>query len=477
MRLNPLPTLLKFDQQLPVYNWFYPFEDLGQEMAEPFSVFPRIQTRPRQYALYFHVPFCETICSFCPFVRGEFDSEDELDRYVRAVLREIEYKHEHLALTATPVDCIFFGGGTPSVLRAEHFYALGEALHRSFDLSQLKEFTIECEVKSVTLEKLKAFKEIGVNRISFGVQTLNPLYRELFTMTATVEQIRQVAAWVNERFPFTNVDLIYGMAGQSLDDLLLDLDRVNELGMTTVDYYPLNNAVTQLRLHRAFAQRGLKPLSPNTKISYRMFLNEYLRAQGYVPHNGYSFMRSQAPVGAPRLVVDRNGPTFLYHEILNGFADCYVDAYGAGALSAFDSYVVRNIPNREQYMARLLGDDQRPWFTAFSDLNSSSKGVIYFPYVGVLDKSRVDWEKVYPETRATFEASLACGLATDCGDTYQVTEAGWLFYVNYTYALMSHKEQKMLADIIAHQYTQGRKPDEVVLIPPERLVAHAALTP
>jgi len=111
------------------------------------------------------------------------------------------------------------------VLRAEHFYQLGEALHRCFDLSQLKEFTIECEVKSVTLEKLKAFQEIGVNRISFGVQTLNPVYRELFTMTATVDQIRQVAAWVNERFPFTNVDLIYGMAGQTLDDFLTDVDR------------------------------------------------------------------------------------------------------------------------------------------------------------------------------------------------------------------------------------------------------------
>lgn len=116
---------------------------------------------------------------------------------------------------------------------------------------------MECEVKSVTLEKLQAFQQIGVNRISFGVQTFHPVYRELFTMTATIDQIRRVAEWVNERFPSTNVDMICGMAGQMLDDLLTDVDQVNALGMTTVDYYTLNNVASQPRLHRAFAQRCL----------------------------------------------------------------------------------------------------------------------------------------------------------------------------------------------------------------------------
>lgn len=475
MSLNPLPTLLKFDQQLPVYNWFYPFEEMGQKMADPFSVFTDIEPQSRQHALYFHVPFCETICSFCPFIRGQFDDEDQLDRYVRALLREIEIKHQYSVTTSSPIDCIFFGGGTASVLGVEHFYRLGEALHRYFDLSQLKEFTIECEVKSVTLEKLKAFQDIGANRISFGVQTFNPLYRELFTMTASVDQIRQVAEWVNERFPFTNVDMIYGMSGQTLDDLLTDVDRVNELGMTTVDYYPLNNAVTQMRLHRAFAERDLKPLSANTKASYRMFLNEYLRAQGYVPHNGYSFTRSTASAGTPRVVVQRNGPIFLYHDMFYGYADDYIDAYGSGALSAFGSHLVHNIENREQYAARLLGDGLRPWFTAYSDVNVASKGVIYFPYRGVLEKSRIDWDKVYPETRSMLEESVASGLAVDRGDIYELTEAGWLFYVNYIYALMSHEEQRVLSKIITYQYSQGRKPDNRVLISPNRVVARTAL--
>src|SRR5918912_92683 len=90
MHLNPLPTLLKFDRQLPVYNWLYPFESEDKKIAEPFSVFTRIESRARRRAIYIHVPFCDTICSFCPFTRGEYQSGDELDRYMQALLKEFE---------------------------------------------------------------------------------------------------------------------------------------------------------------------------------------------------------------------------------------------------------------------------------------------------------------------------------------------------------------------------------------------------
>lgn len=469
MHLNPLPTLFKFDKQLPIYNWLYPF-GIGNEMTDPFSVFSSIDPHPRLRALYFHIPFCDTICSFCPFVRGEYESQDEIDRYVQALLREIEFKHQYTAIRDVPVDCIYFGGGTPSVLSAKHFYQLGEALHRHFDLSQLKEFTIECEVKSVTLEKIKAWQDIGVNRTSFGVQTFNPFYRELFTMTATVDQIRRVAAWVTERFPFNNVDMIHGMAGQTLDDFVADIDSVNELGMTTVDYYTLNNVVSQPRLHRSFQQKGLKPLSANTRVSYRMFLNEYLRAQGYVPHNSYAFTRNTAPAGSSRVIIQRD-PVFLYQEITYGFSDDQVVGFGAGGISQLGTYLVENIANREQYMLRFQEDKLRPWFNAYSDRNVADKGLIYFPYRGVLEKSRIDWAKVHPETRAALDESVTHGLAIDRGDVYELTEAGWLFAVNYMYSLIPHEDQVALSEIIARSATnQSRQPDVITFFPRKQAV-------
>jgi oxygen-independent coproporphyrinogen-3 oxidase len=474
MDFNPLPTLLKFDRQLPIHNWLYPFESAECELPDPFAVFTRIEPRPRRRALYVHIPFCDTICSFCPFVRATFDGEDDLDRYVKALLREMALKHEYPAFHSAPVEAIYFGGGTPSVLRVEHFYQLGDALHRFFDLSRLKEFTMECEVKSVTPEKLKAFQEIGVNRISFGVQTFNPVYRGLFNLTATVDQIRRVAAWSNERFGHTDVDMIYGMAGQSLDDVLADVDSVNQLEVATVDYYPLSNVAAQVRLHRAFASQGLRALSATTRLSYRMFLNEYLRAQGYVPNSSYSFTRSTAATGMPRVVIQRE-PIFRYMDVAYGYADEHVDAYGAGALGMYGPDCVYNIANREQYARRLLSDRRQPWFKAYGGLQAAEKGIVYFPYRGVLEKSRIAWEQVHGETRAALDLSVASGLAIDRGDRYELTEAGWLSAVNYMYALMPSVAQDQLSSVIAHAYTQGRQPDDLRLYSRHRAVAPAGL--
>jgi len=464
MRLNSLPTLFKFDRQLPIYNWIYPFELEERRIADPLTVLEQIDPYPQRRALYFHIPFCDTICSFCPFTRGEFNSQDEVDRYVQALLREIEIKRAYPAFRATPVDAIYFGGGTPSILRPEHIYQLGEALHRSFDLSKLKEWTFECEVKSVTLAKLKAFQDIGVTRISFGVQSLNPLYRELFTMTATVDQIRRVADWVNERFPYTNADQIYCMPGQTLDDFLTDVDQILELGTTTVDYYPLNNPAAQVRMHRAFAERGMKPLSANTKLSYRMFLNEYLRAKGYVPINGYSFTRNTGPADAPRQVMYRNLRYCLYLDIAYGYGDEHVDNYGAGSVGKYGPFVVANIENREQYTSRLLGKQDKPWFRAAS-ADYAEKGIVYFPHRGTLEKARIVWDQVNPDTRAFFAESLKQGLAVDCGDHYELTETGLLFYVNYTYALMPPRYQQEVCDYINYTFTHGRQPDDVMFYP------------
>jgi len=134
---------------------------------------------------------------------------------------------------------------------------------------------------------------------------------------------------------------------------------------------------------------------------------------------------------------------------------------------------VYNIANREQYAARLLGDGRQPWFTAYSDVHAAERGLVYFPYRGVLDKARLPWDSIHPESRAAFEESVACGLAVDRGDVYELTEEGWLFAVNYMYMLMPRSDQEELSKIIAHNYSQGRKPDDIVFFPPDRAVVPA----
>ncbi len=470
MHFNPNPTLLKFDRQLPTYNWLYPFKLDDQQITDPLSVLSQLAPHAGRRALYIHVPFCDTICSFCPFTRGEYSHEDELDRYMSALIREIEIKNAYEGIKAAPIDCIYIGGGSPSVLHTRHFYQLGEILHRYFDLSQLKEFTMECEVKSVTLEKIKAWQDIGVTRTSFGVQTFHPLYRELFNLTSSVEQIRRVQGWFNERFESTNVDMIHSISGQTLDEILQDIDDVNALGTTTVDYYTLNNGVAQPKLHRAFAEHGLRPLSAHTRLSYRMYLNEYLRSQGFVPNNSYSFIRSTAKPGSPRSVIQRE-PIFLYQDLTYGYANDFIDAYGPGAQSYFGQALVANIENREQYEIRLLSDQPSGWCTAYHNIDTAGKGIVYFSYRGELEKARIDWTKISEGVCAALDQVVSYGLAVEESDRYKLTETGWLFSVNLMYMLMPWEYQEVLSQNIARRdATPSKQPDDVIFMPRKRTV-------
>jgi oxygen-independent coproporphyrinogen-3 oxidase len=116
--------------------------------------------------LYVHVPFCSAICNYCNFNRGLFDA-DLKARYVDALVEEIKRAPRAAA------DTIYFGGGTPSLLEPEEIARIIAACTSSFDMADDREVTLEANPESVTQARLAAFKTAGVNRLSFGVQSLN----------------------------------------------------------------------------------------------------------------------------------------------------------------------------------------------------------------------------------------------------------------------------------------------------------------
>jgi len=234
IRVLPDQPLIKFNHQLPVFNWHYPFvrdDDFAEDRRAPYLSFKNTQA-PRR-AVYIHIPFCETICNFCPFDRGRYESHSDVDEYVRALLDEIDLKKDFLG--RPQVDAIFVGGGTPSILHPHQIELLGKAISRNFDLRVLKEFSFEVEVKSATREKLQTMRDIGTNRISFGAQTFSEEYRRLLNLDASTKQISDTAAIANSLFPYTNVDLLYGMAGQEIEQLNEDLTAALDLQTTTID--------------------------------------------------------------------------------------------------------------------------------------------------------------------------------------------------------------------------------------------------
>ncbi|HLX52658.1 MAG TPA: radical SAM protein, partial [Aquella sp.] len=218
---------MKFDHFMPIYNWLYPIsytKDNENAFSNNLDIFNKIPVSSvTKRAIYIHIPFCDTICSFCPFVRTTFTNEDLIENYVRALIQEIKIKSRYDTVTNIPIGAIFIGGGTPSILNRNQILEIGKTLKENFNLSQIDEFSCEMEVKSITKEKNEAFKEIGVTHARFGLQTFNKKYRDLFTLTSSLNQIYNAVQSLNDTFSYVSFDMLYGMNGQTEKEFIEDL--------------------------------------------------------------------------------------------------------------------------------------------------------------------------------------------------------------------------------------------------------------
>ncbi|MBD1903674.1 radical SAM protein [Trichocoleus sp. DQ-A3] len=463
MHLIKNDGLIKFNQQLPIYNFFYPLQAQnidGTDLKEILSIYNQLDTRKlASRALYFHIPFCETICNFCPFVRGMYKGDEIIEKYVQALIREIEIKSQFKSVVEVPIGAIFFGGGTPSLLSPEQILRIGNAIHNYFDLSQMQEFSFEAEVKSVNRDKVAAMKEIGVTHARFGLQSFNQFYRDLFDLTATLDQIYNAVEIFREYLEYISFDILYGMNGQTEDDFIRDLQKAIALGTPTIDVYPIDHVVTQIKLHQKSKEAGLSPKTAMSRFSMNVLLNQYMRANGFLPHNGHGYVRATAQELSEQPVVT-NSYSFKYHEYVYGHDDREIIGFGVGAISSLNNYVITNTSNRSKYIQSVLEEGIWEMLASKHDKNAdASRGLIlHLPYHGFVKKSRVDLQSVYPETLEYLQELVNAELIEETPDEYKITQVGWYWYVNIMYYLIPKHEKRILNSFIAQQLRQtGRE--------------------
>ena len=183
--------------------------------------------------LYLHVPFCTSICNYCNFNRGLFDAPLKA-RYVRALADEVR-----AAGDGAPVDTIFFGGGTPSLLEPEEIAALIAACGTSFDLAPDAEVTLEANPETVDAQALRGWTDAGVNRVSLGVQSL--LDAELARLGRRHSAARAREAIESARAAGCDVsaDLMLWLPAQSREDCAASIAALLELQPTHLSFYLL----------------------------------------------------------------------------------------------------------------------------------------------------------------------------------------------------------------------------------------------
>jgi oxygen-independent coproporphyrinogen-3 oxidase len=197
-------------------------------------------------AFYIHIPYCVKRCGYCDFntyTPSELKITEGLaqisNSYIDLLLMEIKAAKSQVSQSAN-VPSIFFGGGTPSLMQPDDIGRVISTIKSEFTLLPDAEITMECNPDTVTKESLAAFRAVGVNRVSFGMQSAVKHVLATLDRTHNPENLLQATTWAKEvGFSEISVDLIYGTPGESLADWQTSIDAVLALPITHISAYAL----------------------------------------------------------------------------------------------------------------------------------------------------------------------------------------------------------------------------------------------
>ncbi|SFI14642.1 coproporphyrinogen-III oxidase family protein [Planctomicrobium piriforme] len=246
--------------------------------------------------MYLHIPFCRKRCKFCYFRVYIQQNADTIKRYVDTLDREVQLLKNRPAIAGRELQFVYFGGGTPSYLSAKQLRLLRDKLSESVSWDTAKEVTFECEPGTLSLEKVQTLKDIGITRVSLGVENFNDAILEENGRAHLSPEIDRAYGWIQQvGFPQVNIDLIAGMVGETDENWHACVERA-------LSMQPDNLTVYQMELpwntvySKEMLTGGLEsPVADwPTKRRWASEAIDYFMAAGYELSSGNELVKSRA---------------------------------------------------------------------------------------------------------------------------------------------------------------------------------------
>ncbi len=241
--------------------------------------------------LYVHVPFCATTCDFCAFYQT-VPKADAVPRYLEFIEREADLVEWGQASTGSPlrIGTVFWGGGTPGLLRPGELERLGQAVLRC-TAGTPGEWSVELAPATVTADRLAALKTLGVTRVSLGVQSFRPDLLDALGRQHTTTQVYRAWDLIGAAgFASVNLDLMFALPGQTEEQWRADLDEAMRLGPDHLSTYCLTfeeDTALWVKL-----SQGRVKLDPEKEAAFYLRTWEYLEAAGYAQYEVSNFARA-----------------------------------------------------------------------------------------------------------------------------------------------------------------------------------------
>lgn len=184
--------------------------------------------------LYIHIPFCNSLCKFCDFPKRIKQNQELKKAYLNKLIKDLNKLNSKLCF-----DTVYIGGGTPNSISLELLESLFKEV-KKLHLNPNLEYTIECNFELITEEQVKLFKQYGINRVSFGIQTFNPKIGKYINRQSNFKLCQEKISLLNNYgIENINADFIFGLPYQSLKDVKDDLLLISKLNLKHVSYYSL----------------------------------------------------------------------------------------------------------------------------------------------------------------------------------------------------------------------------------------------
>ena len=314
----------------------------------------------QNFSLYFHIPFCTHRCAYCDF-NTYAGQEDTIPAYVEALCQEIEFvgnrvKRNEIEASVS-VHTIFFGGGTPSLLSPTQFQSIFQSIRGNFALTDDAEITMEANPGTVSYKDLRELRSIGINRISYGVQSANTEeLRMLERAHNFFDVIEAVTSARKAGFTNLNLDLIYGLPEQTLSTWQTTVKRILDLHPEHISAYALT--LEHGTPFGRWSSRGLLPLpDPDLAADMYEWVSETLETNGYVQYEISNWARTLASNEGARGQATHTHPSFACRHNLQYWRSLSYLAFGAGAHGYADGYRYSNFLRIKTYVERLANPD------------------------------------------------------------------------------------------------------------------------
>jgi oxygen-independent coproporphyrinogen III oxidase len=305
------------------------------------------------YSLYLHIPFCKHRCAYCDF-NTYAGQEGSIPAYVDALCKEIEFVGQSARAkwsgSAVEANTIFFGGGTPSLLSPRQFKRILRAIRDQFELSDA-EITIEANPGTVSYDALCQMRTLGINRISFGVQSANTEeLRMLERAHNFFDVIEAVTSARKAGFDNLNLDLIYGLPEQTLQTWQRTVKRIFDLHPEHISAYALTLEHGTPFGH--WSSKGLLPIpDPDSAAEMYEWASEAFEGAGYQQYEISNWARLKDGFGIMNL--ENLHPSYACRHNLQYWRGLPYLAFGAGGHGYANGYRYSNVIRIKTYIERI----------------------------------------------------------------------------------------------------------------------------